>query len=362
MTPIISKIYGADVQLISAINGCESLLRTLRYRKAGDFKLRIYADPAVISALFAGQFIVFSDRPREGWLIESIEPDINHPDDYAIVSGRDLKGLYDYRVVWKQMSVNGTAWNRMYWLLHYNAVAPAYAIRTMPFVQDLELQGDYAGETGNSQYTGDSLLDACTDILGSDNCGWRTELDIEEQKIRNIFYSGQDKTQSVVYNDALGNLARIQYIYSIQGSANAALVGGEGEGAARKYQAVEQDTSSGFARREMYVDARDLQSSSTDEDGNTITLSAAEYTQALRARGFEKLADNQLEQSISFSVNNSAFIYGQHYEMGDLVTVRNYKKLGIKAKCRVIAVQISDTSAGREITPEFEVVSMEVNT
>lgn len=362
MTNIIAKIYTENLQLVTAFLGFESLLRTPRYRKAGEYKLRIYADPVTISALFIGHFIVFSDRPTTGWLIESVEPDINHPDDYVIVSGRDLKGLYSYRIIWKNENVSGTAWNRMYWLLHHNAVAPSSIPRALPYVQDLELEGDYRGETGNSQYTGDNLLDACTDTLGSDNCGWRTELNIADQKIHNIFFCGQDRTSSVVFNDALGNLSHMQYTYNIQGSANAALVAGEGEGASRKYQEVVLDSSSGFARREMFVDARDLQTTSSDASGKTTTLTAAEYVQALKARGLEKLSENQPEQSISFEINNSVFVYGQHYNLGDLVTVKNYKKLGVTATCRVVAAQISDDSKGREITPDFEVISLEVNT
>ena len=112
MTNIISKIYNKNLNLVYAISGFESLLRTPRYRNPGEFKLRIPADPVVISALFSGAFILFSDD-KSAYLIESIDPDINHPNDYAIVSGRDLKGLYDYRVVWKMQTVTGTMWNRM---------------------------------------------------------------------------------------------------------------------------------------------------------------------------------------------------------------------------------------------------------
>lgn len=362
MTGIICNIYDKDLNLVYAFSDWESLLRTYRYRNAGDFKLRIPAAPEIITACFSGFFAVFSDD-KSAYLIESIDPDINHPDNYVIVSGRDLKGLYDYRVVWKTQTVSGTAWNRMYWLLHYNAVNPAYAIRKLPYVQELELEGNDAGDTQDrAQYTGDKLLDALTDILGSGNCGWRSELDVDAQTIRNIFYSGDDKTQAVVFNDILGNLSNIEYTYSIQDSANAALVGGEGDGAARRYQAVEIDESSGLARREMFVDARDLQSSSTDAEGNTVALTESQYVSALRLRGKEKLAENQVEQAMSFEVNDSAFVYGTHYGLGDIVTVRNYKKFGIKAACRVVAVQISDDSNGHEITPEFEVVSMEVVT
>ena len=361
MTTVICKIYDNSLALVHAFSGFESLLRTRRYRNPGDFKLRIPADPLVISALFSGMFIVFSDD-KSAYLIESIEPDINYPNGFTIVSGRDLRGLYAYRVVWKMQTVSGTAWNRMYWLLHYNAVAPEYTIRALPFVQELEREGDAAGESGKSQYTGDNLLAALTDILGTGNFGWRSEMDIDAKSIRNIFYSGSDKTSSVVFNDVIGNLSAISYAYDLRDSANAALVGGEGEGTSRRYQAIELDSSSGFARREMYVDARDVQSSSTDAAGNETTLSEADYISALRARGTEKLSSANPEQALSFEVSNLTFVYGTHYNLGDLVTVKNYQHMGISAVCRVVAVQISDNDTGRQIEPEFEVVSMEVNT
>lgn len=367
---ILASIYDKDLVCVGTIENWKSLLRTERFRNPGEFEMKIPSEAGTIAALFLGYFITFSDD-ASAYLIEDIEPDIDYGPDIAKVSGRDLKALCDTRLVWKLQTVSGTIWNRMYWLLHNNAVSPTAAARKIPYLTDLTLMGSDKGEsTARSQYTGDNLLTACTDLLGSGRCGWRMALDIKQKSIASEFYSGADRTDTVIFNDTFGNLSNIKFSRSIRSlGQSVALVAGEGEDVSRTYLTVDTDghtgnavdTSgpSGLDRRELYVDARDLQSK-TSSNGTETTMSAAEYAALLQARGLEKLAANQASNEIDFETNDSVYTYGEHYELGDLVTVQNHRQIGITAICRVVAAQISDDSDGRVITPTFEVVDMEV--
>lgn len=76
----------------------------------------------------------------------------------------------------------------------------------------------------------------------------------------------------------------------------------------------------GLRRKELFVDARDLQS--TDENGKA--LSDEEYRKLLMLRGLDKLSDYLVVRSVNATVstsNGKVYKYGEHYQEGDLVTL-----------------------------------------
>ncbi|MDO4175300.1 MAG: hypothetical protein Q4D42_11105, partial [Eubacteriales bacterium] len=192
---IIATIYDAELSVIGNITQWKSLIRKEQLRGAGNFEMKLPASPAVISALLQGYFVVFSDTPEKAFLIESVEPDILQNDlDTVVVSGRDLKALFALRVVWGLQKVSGTPWNRMYWLIHDQAVAPSSGNnpqnRAIPYIQDLARDGDDRGTNVEaSQFTGDNLLESLVSVVGTDECGWRVELDVHNQQITPTFFA-----------------------------------------------------------------------------------------------------------------------------------------------------------------------------
>lgn len=72
-------------------------------------------------------------------------------------------------------------------------------------------------------------------------------------------------------------------------------------------------------RRELYIDARDLQSDSDPDN----PMTPEEYAAALTTRGREKLAERQLARSFTASVRERGATYtlGKDYQLGDTITV-----------------------------------------
>lgn len=72
-------------------------------------------------------------------------------------------------------------------------------------------------------------------------------------------------------------------------------------------------------RREIYIDARDLQSDSAPDN----PLTQEEYTAALTTRGMEKLAEHQLVQSFAATMREreATYVLGEDYQLGDTITV-----------------------------------------
>jgi hypothetical protein len=111
-----------------------------------------------------------------------------------------------------------------------------------------------------------------------------------------------------------------------------AYVAGEGEGAERKVIVSGDNASPGFLRRELYVDARDLQSEVPNDDGTTTKISDEDYRDILNDRGGEKLAECDITESFEAKmrvVGDVQYKYGIDYFKGDKVLIQD-TELGIQ--------------------------------
>ena len=132
---------------------------------------------------------------------------------------------------------------------------------------------------------------------------------------------------------------------------NVALIGGEGEGSARKY--ATSGNVAGLNRREMFVDARDI---SSDVDDRTLTTE--EYTALLTQRGREKLSENKDITSFEGQMETSImYKYGADFFEGDIVQMMN--EYGHSAKVRVLEVVTSENEEGSSTYPTFQTINEE---
>ena len=91
-------------------------------------------------------------------------------------------------------------------------------------------------------------------------------------------------------------------------------------------EATIDPTATGWERREIMVDARDIK-----RDG----LTEAQYKAALVQRGTEKLAEYGIVECLeAVTLPNVNFTYKTDYDLGDVVTV-NKKAWGIKMDKRI---------------------------
>ena len=106
------------------------------------------------------------------------------------------------------------------------------------------------------------------------------------------------------------------------------------------------NSPSGLERREMFVDARDLQS----DTGLEPPMSDAEYEEMLCTRGKERLAENQLVQSFSTTIRmiDPTYQYGVDFWLGDTITVTD-ERLGITINAVVEGVERSVGKSGEDM-------------
>lgn len=98
-------------------------------------------------------------------------------------------------------------------------------------------------------------------------------------------------------------------------------------------------------RREMYIDARDLQSDSDPDN----PLTPEEYTAVLTTRGREKLAENQLVKSFAAVIRSVSptYVLGEDFRLGDTITMMD-ESLGVAVDAVVQGVTRSVSREGEQ--------------
>jgi microcystin-dependent protein len=149
---------------------------------------------------------------------------------------------------------------------------------------------------------------------------------------------GADRTASVFFDFAFETLERWEELDSVIDAKTVALVAGQGEGTARdlvtRWSGAEP---AGFDRREAFLDARDV------ELGETTVLAQ---------RGDAYLAATAGETSLEADVHQyGGFRYREHWDVGDVVTVRNAERaLSYPARIVEVAKSFERSAAAPTIT------------
>lgn len=106
----------------------------------------------------------------------------------------------------------------------------------------------------------------------------------------------------------------------------------------------------GLSRREIFIDARDLQSDADPEK----PLTPDEYAALLTNRGQQKLAENQLVRSFATEVRtyDPTYPYGEDFLLGDTITVAD-ERLGITVDAVVTGVERAVSETGEVLALSF---------
>lgn len=348
-------ILNTKFEAQTVLDTYSSFIWTDRYNECGDFEIYTRMNDTILSTIKEGYYLRQKGSDHlmiiEDFLIDS---DIEEGDTLTI-TGRSLESILDRRIVWGQKTISGNLQNGIQTLLNENVISPSNANRKIDnFIFKASTDPVITALTIEAQYTGDNLYEVIKTICTERDIGFRVTLDDSNNFVFEL-YSGVDRSYEqtnnpyVIFSPKYDNLLTSNYSETNSALKNVTLVGGEGEGSARKYTAV-GDTS-GLERRELFTDARDI--SSSEESGTT--LSSSEYTELLRQRGKEKLAENV--EVVSFegqAETSSMFIYGQDFSIGDIVQIEdNY---GHEVQARILEIVTSESDNGLSVYPTFSMI------
>lgn len=345
---------------VAVVDSYESILWIDRYNKPGEFELYLLAEPKILTYLKEGNYVVQKDSEHV-CKIEGIEINTSvESGNHYIIKGRSIESILDRRIVWNQTTFNDvylqTAIQR---LLNENVINPSITARKIPnFIFEASTDTAITSQKITAQYTGDNILDLLQEICDNRKIGFMITLNNNYQFVFKL-YAGKDRSYDqtnnnyVVFSPEFDNIVNSNYQESDAGYKNVTLVAGEGEGSARKTYVV--GNTSGLERRELYTDARDIQS--TDENQNPIP--AATYNEMLRQRGLEKLAECKKDKNFDGQVETfKMFIYKRDFYMGDIIQIKN--EYGLEGPARVVEYVMSENvQNGLEYYPTFEAIQEE---
>lgn len=133
---------------------------------------------------------------------------------------------------------------------------------------------------------------------------------------------GRMNEYSISFSEETGSISGVEYEYDISEYANFATVAGGGEGSDRVFVDVNLADNStnpdflGINRREVYIDARDLQREDTEN--------LVRYQNRLKERGREKLVSEfNIKEGFSCDVNYNKYEYSVDYNVGDIMLIKS---------------------------------------
>jgi hypothetical protein len=301
------RVYDRELAYKGSLENQTSLIWRRKYYEAGDFEIHAPITPKNLELLKAGNIITKRGSVEAGVIgdVENEESDIKNE---VTRKGKFLSSYFDRRLIKSTVNFSGKIEVAMRQLV--NEVIP------IPRVQLGELQG--FPETAEFQVTMKQLDSFLTKLAKSGTLGFRLRPDFRQKALYFEVYKGTDRTISqginsrVIFSEGYENLNNAIYRYNDQLQKTCAIVGGEGEGAARVFITVGGGT--GLDLREVFVDARDARSEG---------LTTEQYTAVLRQRGLEMLAESIAYESIECETNADInFKYLEDYDLGDVVSIK----------------------------------------
>jgi hypothetical protein len=321
---------GPTRQLIGVVESFEYFRWTRRYSRCGSFELKAVAAPENVSLLKEGN-ILRKSGDEEAGIIERVELSQTNR-EIITASGRFATSFLGRRIIWGTEKLTGDISAAVGQLLNNHLLNPTENARK---ITGISYSAPNFGIAISTQTSYRNLLESISDLCDSLEIGIKTVFNPATGLFTVTLYDGG--TSSAVFSKEYENLTEQTYIESIDDYANTALIGGEGEGSARQFAAITQ--GSGEHRREVFVDARDLQSA--DFPGN--------YTETLLFRGQSRLAELVPRYSFDAGVNPHGNLrYKTDFDLGDIVKVIA-KPWGVEMTARITEIEETYDADGQSL-------------
>ena len=107
-------------------------------------------------------------------------------------------------------------------------------------------------------------------------------------------------------------------------------------------------------RYEIYVDAKDISDEEQGENGQTIQISDADYTELLKEKGAEKLIPITETTESTIATDGRQYQYNRDYFLGDFVTILHSRFGLLQEKMQLVGMIESFDQNGYSLTPTFE--------
>lgn len=279
------------------------------------------------------------------FLVEKIEVDTASTLAAVEITGRDVIGAFmDHRWVepaagLSHDEITDNVETVLYHFVNANLGPGASAARKLAnLVMGTDLgRGEVVSQAGRHQVLGEFVAE----IAKAYGFGWDVVWDRASNEFEFQVIAGEDRTSTVYIDPEFETAQSIRWLRSRVASKNVARVAGQGEGELRDLEDVwtEATEPTGYNRREVFVDARDL--------ADPLLLPD---------RGVAALGETAEEDTFQVVVApQGSFEYPTDFDLGDTVTVRS-AVYNLERAAQVVSVgQKTGSEDGGTTTTTIEV-------
>lgn len=313
------------------IDDFESLIWTERYQTHGDFQLEIFSTQDS-RRTFTASTLLATNVSHYVMMVETIENTVNDDGMKILkIQGRSLEAILLDRVAKESLDDLTTSpkWTitdepaevarKIFHDICVTGILDTQDI--IPFINEGTFLPSSTITEPVDPVTVElepmTVYDAIANICSIWNLGFRLLREYDMSKLWFDIYSGSDRTTGqstlapVVFAPGLDNLENTKELTTVENAKNVAYVYSPAGFEMVYPEDVDPDVE-GFDRHVLVVNASDI----TDEN--------PDVSAALIQRGKEELSKNRTFQAFDGEISqNSSYKYGVHYNLGDLIEMRN---------------------------------------
>lgn len=347
---------------ISVIDSYETYIWTKRYYMCGDFELHIPAKSSLFEVLDLGYYVT---RPGDKtvMIIESLKLDTNSEQgDYITVSGRSFESILERRIltqtfVYSAVEEGVYAWEVVHYLIYNNIVNPTDEYRKIDIIDQNDSEAPETEDMilSSEEVTfenGKNILECVSQVCQQYGIGIKAQWNEKygtEARFTLCIYGGKDRSRitadgpRVEFSPQNDNFGESSYILNGEKVKNAVKFRIGSDSYYSPLWTPGQNAPSGLDRREVLVSIDDIDLSSIKS-----------ISQTMKERAMSELAANySTVTAFDGTVTESGtYIYGEDYELGDIVKVVN--EYDISARARITEIIDSGDAYGTSLIPTFE--------
>lgn len=359
MKPI--RILTTDLDLLGEIDNYESLLFVRSWHSVGDLELRINRYKKHADTLQKGNIILVGNQLNKAYIILHREIELDSDGKASenwLIKALELKVITGRRITIPPSTTaydnkQGNAETVMKHYVNNNIINPVEGNRKIPQLLLATNQNRGASISWQSRFK--NLAEELATLSLNSGLGWTVSLDIQQKKWvfdvvegRNVTVN-QSELPPVIFSPDFDNIQSMSYVDSDLNYKNIAYVAGQGEGVNRRL--IELGQSTGLNRREMFIDARDIDNDNDlsargeqklKEFETEIFLEAEIMTPIQRAeyeRSHYYVSPYQSNEQIKKKTKvYSSFMYERDFDLGDIVTIQN-KNWGMTMDIRITEIK-----------------------
>lgn len=332
------RVFDRDINFLGEIDNFTSLLYIRKWETFGEFEF--YLSFINKDLIKKGNIVIINNNGSSAGVIEYIEMDKDNSQKIKI-KGLSLLYLLTNRITippegYAYHNFNTDIESIMIELVSANASNPIDVARKIPNLTVQESKN--RGEKLQFQTRFKNLTDELTKLSKLSGLGITIDLDYKQKKFifrvldgKDLSY-GQEENPPYIFSLDYDNIKKQSYIESDIGYKNVGYIAGQGEGTERTVEVIGNERI-GLDRREVFIDARDI-----DENGSLLD------------RGRVKLSE--LQQIESFENEVDTKDYKVLWNLGDIITMLD-KERGLRADKRITEIKETYENGEMKVEPTF---------